>query len=651
MPLRSMLRLPDGSGLLGLMPGYLGAPQSFGLKVVTVMPGNHGTLYDSHQGVVMLFGVAHGEPLAILDATAITAIRTAAASAAATDALARAGCRRPGAPRLWHAGAHPPRGDAERAPAAPRARVEPHAGPRRAASRARRARARASRSRWRAAPRTRCGRRPDLHHDRGARARARGRVARARRPRQRGRRVLPASRELDTEAVRRARFFTDCRESCLNESGDFLLARAEGAIGDDHLLGEIGDVFLGRSSAGSSRDDITVFESLGIAVEDLAAAHYIHRTRGHRRRNVARVGRSGRSRMKAGALTRRRDRRAGNSRMTPAPPPVLHPPTREEILAARARIPGTALRTPLVRLPTEPGEPEIWLKLESLQPIGSFKIRGAANAMGLAPARRAGARRLHRERGQHGAGRRLVRARGWRAVRRRRPRPRAAGQARRDRAPRRAHRSGAVRALVAGAGRATLRGHGGALRPPGERPGRDRGQRHDRARDPRGPARGRDASSCPTAAAGCRAASPPACARPDRRARVRLRGRDRGPAGAARSPPARPPRSTTGRASSTASAGAACSPRCGRSPPRSWPAASSSGSRRSPPRSASLVARARVVAEGAGAASLAAAFAGRPATGAGGAAVPRPEGPVVCVVSGGNLDPARLATILEGRLP
>jgi threonine dehydratase len=64
-----------------------------------------------------------------------------------------------------------------------------------------------------------------------------------------------------------------------------------------------------------------------------------------------------------------------------------------------------------------------------------------------------------------------------------------------------------------------------------------------------------------------------------------------------------------------------------------------------------LVTRARVVAEGAGAASLAAAFAGRPATGAGGAAVPRPEGPVVCVVSGGNLDPARLATILEGRLP
>src|SRR5437762_3408671 len=89
LPLRNLVRLPDGSGLLGLMPGYLGEPRSFGLKVVTVMPGNHGTPYDSHQGVVMLFGLVHGEPLAILDATAITAIRTAAASAAATRALAR----------------------------------------------------------------------------------------------------------------------------------------------------------------------------------------------------------------------------------------------------------------------------------------------------------------------------------------------------------------------------------------------------------------------------------------------------------------------------------------------------------------------------------------------------------------------------------
>jgi threonine dehydratase len=59
----------------------------------------------------------------------------------------------------------------------------------------------------------------------------------------------------------------------------------------------------------------------------------------------------------------------------------LAPPSLAEIRAARERVAGTALRTPLVRLPAAPGEREIWLKLETLQPIGSFKIRGAANAI------------------------------------------------------------------------------------------------------------------------------------------------------------------------------------------------------------------------------------------------------------------------------
>jgi ornithine cyclodeaminase len=85
------------------------------------------------------------------------------------------------------------------------------------------------------------------------------------------------SRELDTEAVRRARFFTDCRESCVNEAGDFLIAQNEGAIDGAHLLGELGDVFVGKVPGRVSRDDITIFESLGIAIEDLAAAHFIHR--------------------------------------------------------------------------------------------------------------------------------------------------------------------------------------------------------------------------------------------------------------------------------------------------------------------------------------------------------------------------------------
>jgi ornithine cyclodeaminase len=71
--------------------------------------------------------------------------------------------------------------------------------------------------------------------------------------------------------------FTDCNESCRNEAGDFLIARDEGAITDAHVLGEVGEVFLDRLPGRRSRDEITLFESLGVAVEDLAAAHFIHR--------------------------------------------------------------------------------------------------------------------------------------------------------------------------------------------------------------------------------------------------------------------------------------------------------------------------------------------------------------------------------------
>jgi ornithine cyclodeaminase/alanine dehydrogenase-like protein (mu-crystallin family) len=64
---------------------------------------------------------------------------------------------------------------------------------------------------------------------------------------------FPNAREVDTEAVRRARLYTDCRESCLKEAGDFIIPRNEGAIDDGHLVGEVGDVFLGRSRGDGHR--------------------------------------------------------------------------------------------------------------------------------------------------------------------------------------------------------------------------------------------------------------------------------------------------------------------------------------------------------------------------------------------------------------
>jgi ornithine cyclodeaminase len=88
---------------------------------------------------------------------------------------------------------------------------------------------------------------------------------------------VPTARELDTAAMRRAALFVDRRESTLNESGDFLTAKREGAIGDDHIRAELGEVLLGHRGRASA-DEVTVFKSLGLAVEDVASAHAIHET-------------------------------------------------------------------------------------------------------------------------------------------------------------------------------------------------------------------------------------------------------------------------------------------------------------------------------------------------------------------------------------
>jgi ornithine cyclodeaminase len=83
------------------------------------------------------------------------------------------------------------------------------------------------------------------------------------------------TRELDTAAVVRSRLYVDRRESAMAESGDFLIPKKEGAIGDDHIVGEIGEVLNGTVPARRSENEVTLFKSLGIAVEDLAAAHRI----------------------------------------------------------------------------------------------------------------------------------------------------------------------------------------------------------------------------------------------------------------------------------------------------------------------------------------------------------------------------------------
>jgi ornithine cyclodeaminase len=276
-PLRRGMRLADGRSLLGTMPGAVGTPPAIGLKVVTVFPGNHGTPWDSHQGVVVLFDADHGVPRAILDASEITSIRTAAASGVATRLLAREDARDlailgTGVEARTHLEAmllvrsierarvfSPDRGRRE---AFARRAAELHGIPIEAAESARAAVEGADlvctatsspvpvlQGAW-LAP--------------GAHVNAVGAC-------------LKDARELDTEAIVRSRLYVDRRESALAESGDFLIPRSEGAIGDDHIVGEIGELLIGKCPGRRSPAEITVFDSLGIAVEDLAAARYLDR--------------------------------------------------------------------------------------------------------------------------------------------------------------------------------------------------------------------------------------------------------------------------------------------------------------------------------------------------------------------------------------
>ncbi|MBA3812810.1 MAG: ornithine cyclodeaminase family protein, partial [Caulobacteraceae bacterium] len=89
IPLRSVIALPGAKGLMGNMPGYLAEPECFGVKLVSIFPGNVAAGYSSHLGLVVLFEPEHGRPIALLAAAEITALRTAAVSGLATRLLAR----------------------------------------------------------------------------------------------------------------------------------------------------------------------------------------------------------------------------------------------------------------------------------------------------------------------------------------------------------------------------------------------------------------------------------------------------------------------------------------------------------------------------------------------------------------------------------
>ncbi|HEY3210986.1 MAG TPA: ornithine cyclodeaminase family protein [Actinomycetota bacterium] len=277
MPLRGMAGLPDQGGLLAWMPSLLPAGGVMGIKVISVFPDNQGTELESHQGAVLLFEVERGRLLAIVDASSVTAIRTAAVSGVATRLLARADAddlailgsgtqartnleamlavRNVRRVRVWGRNRVHAEGFAETESRRHGISVEVAATAREALDGADLVCTTTSATepvllgQWLS---------PGTHVN------AVGFSG-------------PTGRELDAEAVLRARLFADRRESILNEAGDFLIAKSEGGIGDEHVVGELGEVILGKVEGRTSPEEITLFESLGLAIEDLAAASHIYR--------------------------------------------------------------------------------------------------------------------------------------------------------------------------------------------------------------------------------------------------------------------------------------------------------------------------------------------------------------------------------------
>jgi ornithine cyclodeaminase len=277
-PLRTIIRPPDANGVMGLMPSYKsGDSAAFGLKAICVFPGNPAKGLDSHQGAVLLFSAETGELLAMMNASAITAIRTAAISGVATDLLARVD-----AGNLAMLGS----GVQARAHLIAMSHVRFIKRCRIASRHIEHARRFAEEMR------------PDFPFalepvetieealdgadlivtattavepivsrewiSAGAHLNVVGSST-------------PNAREVDSETMAAASLFVDRRESTINEAGDYLFAARDGLIGPSHICAEIGEVLKGDKPGRKSPEEITLFKSLGLAIEDLAAAEYLFR--------------------------------------------------------------------------------------------------------------------------------------------------------------------------------------------------------------------------------------------------------------------------------------------------------------------------------------------------------------------------------------
>jgi alanine dehydrogenase len=272
-PVRMTLELRERA-FFALMPAYDKEHALFGAKLVTVIPENHGSALPSHQAMVSLSDAATGELLALMDGRYITEARTAAVSAVSVRHLARRdaavlGIIGSGVQAYSHVQALPlVRAFREIRAWSPNAAhlqqfaASASAGVRAAGSAEEAVRgadvvvlATASvepviEDRWVAAG----------THVIGVGA------------------CRPSQREMDPALVARSYLVVDSRAAALEESGDILLAVQEGRFGEDHIGAELGEVACGVKRGRIGADEVTVFKSLGLAIEDVVSAGLVYRS-------------------------------------------------------------------------------------------------------------------------------------------------------------------------------------------------------------------------------------------------------------------------------------------------------------------------------------------------------------------------------------
>ena len=273
--LRSIIPLADGH-LFGIMPGALGATKPFGAKLISIFPENAAQGRQSHQGLIVLFEPDTGTPVCIVHAGEVTAIRTAAASAVATDALALSDAKHlailgTGEQAATHARAIAKVRALESITVWGRSSERAHAF-------AEKMRAELSLPITAVATAQQAIADADIVCT----------VTSASEPILKGEWVKPGTHinavgsshagpaEIDNALVARARFFVDSREGVLQQGGEFLRARQAGLIDDNHIRAEIGEVLAGTAEGRTSPDEITIYKSLGHIVQDLASAWWLY---------------------------------------------------------------------------------------------------------------------------------------------------------------------------------------------------------------------------------------------------------------------------------------------------------------------------------------------------------------------------------------